>query len=204
MRNRRLLSPAKAVAVLAGSQVGHLVVSELRWGPGAAGPGGAGVHAYAPALATVSLGLAGATVLAALLSVAAARAVRGGGGAARPPARSAVLDVAAALFAAQLAIYVGQEILEAVAHGAPAPDVASLVLWGCAGQLPAAVLAALAVSWLSPRAEAAVIELSAAALGIAPALATARAWTSAPPALRRLPPAAPVTGRGPPALLCPR
>jgi hypothetical protein len=68
-----------AIVVLAASQVGHLLTSELRYGPRALALAGTGVHAYLPALVTVELGACGAAALAALMVLAAARAVRTGG-----------------------------------------------------------------------------------------------------------------------------
>src|SRR5262245_61649172 len=58
MRTRRFTGPALPIVVLAASQVGHLLASELRAGPRT------GAHAYVPALTTVVLGIAGAVALA--------------------------------------------------------------------------------------------------------------------------------------------
>jgi hypothetical protein len=196
-----------AVVVLAAGQVGHLLATELRHGPGAVALYGTGVHAYAPTLATVALGAGGAVVLAALLVVAAAHAVRTGGRAAIVhPVRDSLMDVSAVLFAVQLAAYVAQETLEAVAGGAGLPSPGDLVLWGCVGQLPVAVLAALVLRWLTATVEAAVAELAATAgqpLAVRTALAPADRWPGPRPALRRRPGGSAATGRGPPALLCP-
>lgn len=196
-----------AIVVLAAAQAGHLLTTELRRGPHALGLAGSGVHAYVPALATVLLGLGGAVVLAALLVVAAARAVRTGGrGAIVRPVRDSLLDLAAALFAAQLGTYLVQETLEAFVSGAGLPSPGDLVLWGCVGQLPVAVLAALVLRWLTTNVEAAVAELTGTAgqpLAAPTALASAGHWPAARPAFRRRPAARAASGRGPPALLRP-
>ena len=196
------------IVVLAASQVGHLLTSELRRGPGAALVlDGTGVHAYASTLATLALGIGGAAVLAALLVVAAARTLRTGFLApARRPARRPLLDLAAALFAVQLAFYLVQETLEAAAGGARPLSPGDLILWGCAGQLPVALLAALLLRWLTASVEAAVAELVAAAgqpLATGPALCATRTWTFARPALRCRPAGRQRSERGPPTLLCP-
>jgi hypothetical protein len=191
---------------LAASQVGHLVASELRQGPRALGAAGTGAHAYVPTLATVVFGVAGGLVLAALLVVAAARA--GGAWAGRRPVprpgRGSVLDLAAALFVLQLAIFLGQETIEAAAAGSPLRDAGDLLLWGCLGQLPVALLAALALGWLTARLGEAVDELAAVAgrpLAARSAEPAVRAWTPRPLALRSDPRAGASSQRGPPPLL---
>lgn len=195
------------IVVLAASQVGHLLTTELRQGPRALSLAGTGVHGYVPALLTVALGAGGAVVLAALMLVAAARAVRTGGHAAIVrPGHGSLLDLAAALFAAQLATYLVQETVEAAARGAGLPSPGDLVLWGCAGQLPVAVLAAPVLRWLTASVEAAVTELAAAMgqpLAARAAVAPVRSWMAARPAFRCRPAGRAATGRGPPPLLCP-
>jgi len=199
MRPRRFTGPALPIIVLAASQVGHLLASELRAGPRT------GAHGYVPALTTVALGIAGATVLAGVLAVAAAHVARTGPRAALlPGSRPRLLDVSAVLFALQFALFLAQETLEAAACGAALPDIAGLLLWGCLGQLPVALVAALAVRWLGARFDAAAEELSAAAgraLTPRPALAPAPAAPAARPARRPRPLVAAISQRGPPALL---
>jgi len=201
MRPRRFTGPALPIIVLAASQVGHLLASELRAGPRT------GAHGYVPALTTVALGVAGATVLAGILAVAAAHVARMGPRAALlPGSRPRLLDVSAVLFALQFALFLAQETLEAAACGAALPDIAGLLLWGCLGQLPVAVLAAVVVRWLTSSVEAAVAELVARTgqpLAAGAALAPVRRWTAARPALRCRPRARAASGRGPPKLLCP-
>jgi hypothetical protein len=208
MRPRRLAVLATPIGVLAASQVGHLLASELRQSPRALGPASAGAHAYIPTLTTVALGVAGGLILAALLVVAAARAgrARAGGLPAPRPRRGSVLDLVAALFVLQLAIFLGQETIEAAAIGSPLRDVGDLLLWGAFGQLPVAFVAALAVGWLTARLDAAVDDL-AAATGRPLASRWVVAAMPAPPPLRRvlLPrlPAGASSQRGPPSLLPP-
>lgn len=206
MRWRRLVRPAIVAIVLAASQAGHLLATELRRGPRALAVDGTGVHGYVPALASVVLGLGGAAVLAALLVVAAARIVRTGGRAAiARPAGESLLNVSAALFATQLGIYVVQETLEAAGRtGLPSPG--ELLLWGCIGQLPVAVLAAVILRWLASSFEAAVAELAARAgqpLAARTALAPVHRWTAGRPAFRCRPAGRAASVRGPPELLCP-
>lgn len=189
MRPRRVAAMALPVVVFAASQVGHLLAWELRHGPPLPNPPGSGVHAYVPALTTVVLGLLGAVVVAALLVVAAARVVLAGRGAAgggtlqRPRThRLPLMDVAAALFALQLGVFLVQETAEAVWLGSSPPGVADMLLWGSLGQLPVAIVCGAALSWLGARFEAAVEELKGAAsplpLSARPAERPVRLWTA--------------------------
>lgn len=197
------------IVVLAASQVGHLAASELRQGPYALAPDSSGAHAYVPALTTVALGAAGAALLAALLVVAAARVAwsscgaRSAGGRVR---RIPALDLAAVLFALQFAVFLGQETLEAAARGGPLPDATSLLLWGCLGQLPVALLAGLVLSWVGARFEAAVERLLASAgqpLAPRPTVPASRGRAPARPRERAWCRAGAVSQRGPPTLLSP-
>jgi len=74
----------------------------------------------------------------------------------------------------QLAVCLAQETLEASWGGHPRPDLADMLLWGSLGQVPAAIAAGAALSWLSIRFEAAMGELqtstSSLPLSTAPAL----------------------------------
>jgi hypothetical protein len=198
MRPRRFTGPALPIVVLAASQVGHLLASELRTGPRTA------AHAYVPALTTIVLGVAGAAVLAGVLAVAAASVARTGARAAIVPRRRpALLDVSAILFAIQFALFLAQETVEAAVAGAAQPDVAGLLLWGSLGQLPVAVLAALAVRWLGARFDAAADELAAAAgraLATRPAIAPASSAPPPRPSRRPRLLVAATTQRGPPHL----
>jgi hypothetical protein len=192
MRPRRLAHAAMPILALATSQVGHLVASELKQGPGALAVDSSGVHRYVPTVTTLALAVAGIVVLAALMVVVAARYLRvWQSGPSLPVARRlrrgrwpAALDAAAAMFVLQLAVYTAQEWIELTVAGQPSPNVATLLLWGALGQLPLALVAGFALSWLQARFEVACAEIAAApalpppALG--PCLVVARAWT--PPA----------------------
>jgi len=194
MRPRRVAITALPLAVLAASQAGHLLAWQLRQGPDGLPALSSSAHGYVPALTTVVFGAGGAVVLAALCVVAVARVVRLGpvlrqGATAPPVHRTSVLDMAAALFVLQLGVYLAQETLEATWAGYPRPGVADLLLWGSLGQLPAAVAAGAALSWLSVRFEAAVEELAAAAPALllaGRAVAPARLWLPQPQPLLRI------------------
>jgi hypothetical protein len=62
-------------------------------------------------------------------------------------------DLLPSLFAAQLLVFFCQETIESWAAGGHIPSMIELLLWGTLGQLPAAVVAAAAVSWLLTRLE---------------------------------------------------
>jgi hypothetical protein len=62
------------------------------------------------------------------------------------------------LFCLQLTFFVVQESVETAA-GAPATSAAALLLWGSLGQLPVAVLAALALRWIAVRVAPAISSL---------------------------------------------
>jgi hypothetical protein len=206
MRPRRLAALAMPIVVLAASQVGHLLASELRHGPRALGPDSSGAHAYVPALTTVALGAAGGAVLAALLVVAAARMPWSGRSVPGRVRRVSALDLSAALFALQLAIFLGQETVEAVAGGSAPPDGTSLLLWGCLGQLPVALVAGVVLSWVGGRFEVAVERLLASAgqpLAPRSVQPAAPAWPPGRPRPRPRRPAGAVSQRGPPVLLRP-
>jgi hypothetical protein len=186
MRPRRVAALALPLAVLAASQAGHLLAWQLRHGPAALTALRAGVHGYVPAITTIAFGLAGTAVLAALWMVALARILRFETVHGRGPRRlrrTPALDMAAFFFTLQLAIYVVQETAEAAWVGYPRPSFADVLLWGSVGQLPIALVAGVALSWLSVRLEVAVAELRtgirALPLSSLPALPVVRLW--APP-----------------------
>ena len=141
-----------ALAVLAlglvGSQAGHVVAYELRFGDAAQAIQSSGAHAYFPALAKTVIGAAALALLAGLLIVGFARVIAG-----RLEKESApsFIRLLAALYTLQLALFAGQETVEALLNGAPASSVAALLLWGTVGQLPVAVAGALALRWLLAR-----------------------------------------------------
>jgi hypothetical protein len=171
MRGRRLPWRAIPPAALAGSQLGHLLVYVLRLGPEGVAASGSAAHSYLPALATAVAGGVGGVFLAALAVLGAARFVTVRGRGARVFERPPVLDLTAALFAIQLALFALQETAEAALTGGPAPSAGDLLLWGTLGQLPIAALAGLALSWLAASFRRALADLSSgsASAGLAPA-----------------------------------
>jgi hypothetical protein len=141
-----------------GSQAGHLLAYELRFGGAAQQVQSSGTHAYYPTLAKTSLGVAAMVALAALLVIGLSR-VMGGKALIRTDPGRPYLSLLAFIFTVQLALYAGQEVIEAAVAGVPADSAAHLVLWGTLGQLPVAVVAATALRWLLVRFESAVNEI---------------------------------------------
>jgi len=155
-RHSRLLVLALA---LAGSQAGHLLVYQLRFGAAAQQVQSTGAHAYFPALVKTGLGLACALLVAGLFVVALARVASR-----RPLDRGAapsLLRLVAVLYTIQLAVFAGQETAEAAVAGTQASSIAVLLLWGTLGQLPVALVGAAALRWLLVRFESAVAALGA-------------------------------------------
>ena len=155
---RRALAPVLGVGIL-GSQAGHLLVYQLRFGAAAQQVQSSGAHAYFPAIAKTVLGAAAATLIAALLVIALARILgKRVEGDSTPPYPATL----AVLFTAQLAIYAAQETAESALTGGPS----MLLLWGTLGQLPVAAVGALALRWLLVRLRPALAQLLS---GYAPA-----------------------------------
>jgi hypothetical protein len=141
------------VLSLAGSQAGHLLVYELRFGARAASVQSSGAHTYFPPLAGGLIAAAGIALILALLVIGAARGLAGAL-AARRAVRPALLDLLALLFTLQLAIFVAQEFIEAAQAGLPFAPVT--LVWGITGQLAAAGAGALALSLVLTRFETAL------------------------------------------------
>jgi hypothetical protein len=158
MTTRRAWPAALALAVF-GSQAGHLLAYQLRFGAAAQHVQSTGAHGYFPLLAKTSLGVVGAVLVAGLLLIGLARALT------RRPSRAGAgpsyVGLLAVLFTVQLACFVGQEVGEALLAGAPADSAPHLLLWGTLGQLPVAALAAVALGWLGRRYESAVSDIRA-------------------------------------------
>ena len=140
------------------SQAGHLLVFQIQFGSAALAVQGRGAHAYFPAFAKTSLGIVAAVILSAALVVGASRLLEG-----RP--RQAIcagptyLGLLARLFSVQLAFFFAQETIEALMAGTAVPSSTHLLLFGTLGQLPVALIAALALKWLATRFETALITL---------------------------------------------
>ncbi|MFI5284240.1 MAG: hypothetical protein ACHQ0J_14075 [Candidatus Dormibacterales bacterium] len=143
------------------SQLGHLLVYQLQFGSGAQAVQSSGAHAYFPAFAKTSAGLAAAGVLVSLLIIGAARLATG------RPVRAlrggpTYMRLLGALFTIQLVAFAIQETAESIAAGAAIPTAPHLLLLGTVGQLPVAALAALALKWVLVRIESAVLDLRTA------------------------------------------
>jgi hypothetical protein len=168
--------PKRGLAVLglalAGTEAGHLLAYQLRFGAGALQVQSTGVHAYFPALLKTTFGAIALALIAALLITGAARLLAGGRGA-RHVAGGSFMGLLATLFTVQLALYVSQEVAEAIATGLPPDSASNLLLWGMVGQLPVALAGAAALRWLWTRVETAASELAAIAGVWLPALAPA-------------------------------
>jgi hypothetical protein len=158
--------PLKMGAALVGfgvllSQLGHLLVYQLQFGPAAPAMQSTRAHAYFPTLAKTSFGLAAAAVLTSLLVIGAARLAAGGRvrAAAGGPSYVSLLG---ALFTIQLVVFGLQETVESMMAGSAIATAPHLLLMGSVGQLPVALLAALALKWLLVRVESAIGELRVA------------------------------------------
>jgi len=189
---------------LVGSQAGHLLTYEARFGTAAAQLQSSGAHVYFPVVAKTGLGVGAAFVLAAFFVVALARALSGRA-LSRDETAPSYLPVLAGLFTLQLACYAAQESAEAALAGIPAGSVAMLLLWGSLGQLPVAAISAVALRWLLVRFEAAVSEIRSIAARtpqrrplVPVAVVLARPAGGA--VLQSRPATSPITRRGPPSL----
>lgn len=142
---------------LIGSQAGHLLAYQVRFGAAAQQLQTSGAHTYFPGLVRTTLGVAAALLLAGMFTVGLARILSG-----RPIRTTSAphyLRLVAVLYSAQLALFAGQEVGEALIAGTPVDSVANFLLWGTLGQLPVAMVAAAGVRWLMTRLERAVGEI---------------------------------------------
>src|SRR5260370_2189479 len=134
---------------LLGSQGGHLLAYQVRFGAAAQQIQSSGAHAYFPLLAKTALGAGAAALIGALVIMGLARILSGRRiSSASEPSYVSVLAV---LFSVQLAAFAAQEIAEALGAGSAARSAPDLLLRGTFGQLPIAAIAALALRWLSAR-----------------------------------------------------
>jgi hypothetical protein len=162
----------KALAIvglgLVGSQAGHLLAYQLRFGAAAQQVQSTGAHSYFPLMVKTSLGAIAAALLAGLLIVGVARVL--GGRQIRFANQPSFVGLLATLFTIQLALFAGQEVIEAVIARSPVGSAADLLLWGALGQLPVAAMTALALRWVGIRVESAVgaIRDTVVALRLAP------------------------------------
>lgn len=147
---------AVVVGVL-GSQAGHLVAYQVRFGAAAQQLQSSGAHAYFPGVVRSSLGVAAAIVLTGMFAIGLARILSG-----RPIRHGSgpnYLRLVAVLYTVQLATFAGQEVVESLLAGAPVASAAQLLLFGTLGQLPVAVIAAAGLRWLLIRFDSAIGEI---------------------------------------------
>jgi hypothetical protein len=168
MRSR--LWPIAGLA-LAGAQGGHLLAYQLQFGPAAQQVQSSGAHGYFPLIAKTTLGAVALTLLGALLLIGAARVVALGHRA-RIVKGPSFIDLVAALFTLQLALFGAQEVIEHLVAGLPPDSASHLLLWGMVGQLPVALIGASALRWLGTRVEAALVQLGSVTAAATPALLT--------------------------------
>jgi hypothetical protein len=163
--------PKRGLAVLglalAGTEAGHLLAYQLRFGAGAFRVQSTGVHAYFPLVVKTTLGAVALALIVGLLMAGAARLLAGGRGPRR--AGGSFIGLLATLFTMQLALYMGQEVAEAIAGGLPPDSASNLLLWGMVGQLPVALAGTAALRWFWTRVEAVASELSSSARVYLPA-----------------------------------
>ena len=160
-------------AGLIGSQAGHLIAYQVRFGAAAQQLQSSGAHAYFPTTLRAGFGVAAILVLAAGFVIGLARVLSG-----RSIQRSSsppYLRLVAVLFTIQLSTFAGQEVAEALAAGRPVDSAAHLLLWGALGQLPVALVAAAGLRWLLARFDEAVTQLRIALVSI-PVSLVAAVW----------------------------
>jgi hypothetical protein len=174
---RRLSLAAGGLAAgLVASQAGHLLAYALLYGPVAGRMQSTGAHSYFPTFVKTASGLAAAFVLLSMAVIGLARLLAGRRLEGSPS--PSYVRMLAMLFCLQLTFFVMQESVE-MAAGAPATSAPALLLWGSVGQLPVALLAALALRWIAVGvgpAIASLLQPIAAALRLTPYIVSLRAW----------------------------
>ena len=166
VRGRSLALAVLGIGLI-GSQAGHLLAFQLRFGDAAQHLQSSGAHGYFPLVAKTTLGAIAIVFMTALFVIGLARVLRGGSSL-RTRTGPKYIELLAALFTIQLAAFIAQEVGEALIAGAAVDSAEHLLLWGTLGQLPVAAFAAIALRWLWTRFESAVQDLRAV-LAIAPA-----------------------------------
>src|SRR5207253_9613717 len=156
MAERRLDGRYMRVAALLSvvlAELGHQLGFLERYGGRGFTLDSVGVHQYFPTLlSVVGAGLGGVTLCLLLVLSLGRLAVGGALGRTRHLAVP-VWRLLPLLLALQLAVYLVQETAEALAGGhlITLSWLITTVAWGIAAQTPVALLAALALSWLSAR-----------------------------------------------------
>ena len=144
---------------LSAAQAGHLLAYQLRFGGAALDVQTTGVHWYFIASAKTALGLTALAALVVLFVIGLGRLAAGRR--LDPDSSTPFIRALAAMYTVQLGVFVVQETVEAVLGNGHLVSVPSLLLWGAAGQLPVALVAALAWRWLGARIQPAI-----AAIGV--------------------------------------
>jgi hypothetical protein len=173
MTGRRMVFAVLGLGLL-GSQAGHLLAYQIRFGAAAQQIQSSGAHGYFPLVAKTALGAAAAALIGALLLVGLARILSGRW--VKSTSEPSYVSLLAVLFSIQLAAFVAQEVAEAIVASSSMRSAPDLMLWGTLGQLPIAVITALAFRWLSAQVEAAVgliREAVGATVSLQPALSLA-------------------------------
>jgi len=189
---------------LLGSQAGHLLAYQVRFGAAAQQLQSSGAHAYFPTAVRTVLGLAAALALASLFVIGLARVL--GPRTVQPGSAPAYLRLVAILYTVQLAAFAGQEVGEAMVAGLSVDSAAHLLLWGTLGQLPVALVAAAGLRWLLSRFENAVTQirlaLASTSRHVAPVAVAVSVWINPDHNLALEPTAfASLAKRGPPSSL---
>lgn len=177
--------PAAILATgLAGSQLGHVLVYLIEYGPSSWTIQSTGAHAYFPDFLGAASLAAAILLVAALAVVAMVRLLRAGAsGRTIAVRRIPYVELAASLFLLQLVVFCTQETLEAVHAGEPAPQLLGLLFEGVVGQLPLAAVLAAVLGWVLAEFESAVLQLASVLVGReVPMLPAAILCWSLPPA----------------------
>ena len=147
------------------AELGHQLGFVERFGTSGLALEGVGVHQYFPILMSVAGAGLGGAILAVLLILSLGRLALGGALGRTPHLTVPVRRLLPILLALQLAVYLTQETFEALASGqlVGMPWLISTLTWSLAAQAPVALLAALALSWLSARLDRAIAAIRRAA-----------------------------------------
>jgi hypothetical protein len=157
---RRRLTLVVLALGLVGSQAGHLLAFQLRFGTAAQQLQSSGAHAYFPVFAKTALGIVAAVLVGVIFVIGLSRLLNGRS-LTRTRGPLGFIELLAALFTIQLACFITQEVGEALLSGLAVDSAPHLVLWGALGQLPVAAIAAIGLGWAWTRFESAVGELRA-------------------------------------------
>ena len=191
--HRAVRRTAAAVGLaIAGSQAGHLLAYELRFGAAAPHLQSIGAHAYFPLLVKTIFGAGALALIASLLLLGFARLASGRK--IEKQSAPSLLRLLAVLYTLQLVFFIGQETLE----GSSAGD---LYLWGLLAQLPVALAGAVALRWLFAELGPALAELSVQlrpVLRLTPNVIAMAVWPVAAEVVQGVDVLAPSFDRGPP------